>query len=610
MSIKKNLFSMLNLKNKVHRDAFDLSHRNCFSAKVGELLPISVTECLPGDSFKVKTNSFTRSVPCQTAAFTRIYEYYDWFFVPFRLLQRSFNQDILLLNNENPVSASSTSQPVKSLQQAPYTTLNDITGYLNKLHADYPLFGDFNFDPSLQAAKLLSYLGYGDFITAFQDNKFQVNYNANTQVSLFPLAAYQKIYMDFYRYTQWEQNKPWCYNFDFLSSLNGSPNPSYIDVDKVSQSFYDNYFTLRYANYPKDIFHGLLPKSQYGDVASVNITAPTQTIFGTASSSRNSPRSLYAENGNTITPLVTGDQIESSSDVGITNSGQTKPISNRSLLIDVNNIQSSVTSSLNSFTAKFDVLRLRKAQALQRWSEITQSGSYDVTDQMRKHWNVDIPAALSDRCRMVGSQKGTILINEVVNTSLQNEDDIADIKGKGLGSSDGFFEFNTNEFGLLICIYHAVPDIDYNLNRQSFATQRVQYNSFPIPEFDQLGLESVYLGDLINTSVFQGSNPRQLFGYNPRYYQFKTALDVVNGVFTTTRLDWVPAFDYKQLQYFYNIDGKSFDISARFFKCDPRLLDNLFGVNVDSTVDTDTMYITADFDISVVRNLDRTGLPY
>lgn len=608
MSVKKNLFSMLNLSNKVHRDAFDLSHRNCFSAKVGELLPISVTECLPGDSFKVKTNSFTRSVPCQTAAFTRIYEYYDWFFVPFRLLQRSFNQDILLLNNENPVSASSSSQPVKSLSQAPYSTLRDITSYLNQLHTTYKGLGDFNFDPSLQSAKLISYLGYGDFINAFQDDKFQVNYNGNTQVSLFPLAAYQKIYMDFYRYTQWEQNKPWCYNFDFLSSSSVT-NPSYIDIDKISTRYYDNYFTLRYANYPKDIFHGLLPKSQYGDVASVSIKAPAQSVLGYALTEGNTAKPLITADSHD-TPLVTGTQIEASSQVGITNSDGTKPVSNKNLMVDVNAIRSNVYTTLNSFTAKFDVLQLRKAQALQRWSEITQSGSYDVTDQMRKHWNVDIADALSDRCRMVGSQKGTILINEVVNTSLQNEDDIADIKGKGLGSSEGFFEFSTSEFGLLICIYHAVPDIDYNLNRQSFATQRVQYNSFPIPEFDQLGLESVYLSDLINSSVFKDSDPRQLFGYNPRYYQFKTALDVVNGVFTTTRLDWVPAFDYKQLQYFYDSTGKSFDISARFFKCDPRLLDNLFGVNVDSSVDTDTMYITADFDISVVRNLDRTGLPY
>ena len=263
MANKKNLFSMLNLTNKVHRDGFDLSHRNCFSAKVGELLPVSVIECLPGDSFKIKTTSFTRTVPCQTSAFTRIYEYYDWFFVPYRLLQRSFNQDILQVGNSNPISARSASEPTYSLTSAPHVHLKNIVDYLNGTGSD----NIFGFGSTLQSAKLLSYLGYGDFINAYQDNKFQVNYNANVFVSLFPIAAYQKIYMDFYRYTQWEKNKPWCYNFDYLSYGGSAADSSLVDISNLNHD--DCIFTLRYANYPKDIFHGLLPKSQYGDVATV-----------------------------------------------------------------------------------------------------------------------------------------------------------------------------------------------------------------------------------------------------------------------------------------------------------------------------------------------------
>jgi hypothetical protein len=170
MANKQNLFSMLNLNNKVHRDGFDLSHRNCFSAKVGELLPVSVIECLPGDSFKIKTSSFTRTVPCQTSAFTRIYEYYDWFFVPYRLLQRSFNQDILQVGNENPISARSASDPVYSLTSAPHVFLQGIVDFLNRIGSSTNFFG---FGIGLQSAKLLSYLGYGDFIGAYQDGKFQ-----------------------------------------------------------------------------------------------------------------------------------------------------------------------------------------------------------------------------------------------------------------------------------------------------------------------------------------------------------------------------------------------------------------------------------------------------
>lgn len=599
MANKKNLFSMLNLNNKVHRDGFDLSHRNCFSAKVGELLPVSVIECLPGDSFKIKTSSFTRTVPCQTSAFTRIYEYYDWFFVPYRLLQRSFNQDILQVGNNNPISARSASEPTYSLTSVPHVNLSEILSYLNGTGSD----NIFGFGSALQSAKLLSYLGYGDFINSYQDNKFQKNFTHDIFVSLFPLAAYQKIYMDFYRYTQWEKNKPWCYNFDYLSYGGSASDSSLVDISNLNHD--DCIFTLRYANYPKDIFHGLLPKSQYGDVATVTTSdayISTNVSGGTV-------------NGSTVTVTDGSKPVQvgkSSSANQFTLQGNLSTGSN--LVVDTPSINLGNSNlNISAFLTKypsFDVLQLRKAQALQRWSEITESGSYDVTDQMKKHWNVNIPDALSDRCRFIGSSKGTITISEVVNSTLTTKDDVPDIKGKGIGSSSDYTEFNTDEFGVLMCIYHAVPDIDYNLNRQSFATQRVAYSSFAIPEFDQLGLEAVYASDLINSSVFYNSDPRQLFGYSPRYWQYKTNVDIVNGVFTTTHPDWCPSFGYKQLKYFYDTSRKKFDVGASFFKVDPRLLDNLFGINVDNTVDSDTFYCVADFDITVVRNLDRTGLPY
>lgn len=601
MANKKNLFSMLNLTNKVHRDGFDLSHRNCFSAKVGELLPVSVIECLPGDSFKIKTSSFTRTVPCQTSAFTRIYEYYDWFFVPYRLLQRSFNQDILQVGNNNPISARSASEPTYSLTSAPHVYLSKIVDYLNGTGSSVNMFG---FGSTLQSAKLLSYLGYGDFISAYNDNKFQKNYNANVFVSLFPLAAYQKIYMDFYRYTQWEKNKPWCYNFDYLSYGGSASDSSLVDISNLNHD--DCIFTLRYANYPKDIFHGLLPKSQYGDVATVTTSGGSfyayhsyiPPIDGSTVNVTDGSKPVQVGNSSSANQFtVQGDLT----------SGNNLVVNTPDITLHPNDLP--ISTGVSRYPS-FDVLQLRKAQALQRWSEITESGSYDVTDQMKKHWNVNIPDALSDRCRFVGSSKGTITISEVVNTTLNAADDIPDIKGKGIGSSSDYTEFNTDEFGVLMCIYHSVPDIDYNLNRQSFATQRVNYSSFAIPEFDQLGLEAVYSSDLINSSVFGQSDSRQLFGYSPRYWQYKTNVDVVNGVFTTTHPDWCPSFGYKQLQYFYDSSLKKFDIGASFFKVDPRLLDNLFGFNVDNTVNSDTFYCVADFDITVVRNLDRTGLPY
>ena len=76
-----NLLSMTKLKNNPSRNGFDLSRKFAFTAKVAELLPVECIECIPGDSFTINKQHFTRTMPVNTSAYTRMREYYDWFFV-------------------------------------------------------------------------------------------------------------------------------------------------------------------------------------------------------------------------------------------------------------------------------------------------------------------------------------------------------------------------------------------------------------------------------------------------------------------------------------------------------------------------------------------------
>ena len=84
---KQNLF-VPKVKNHVSRNAFDLSQRRIFSSKCGEILPCFLQDCLPGDKFKVNASTFSRTAPLNTAAFVRMKQYYNFYFVPYRLLYR------------------------------------------------------------------------------------------------------------------------------------------------------------------------------------------------------------------------------------------------------------------------------------------------------------------------------------------------------------------------------------------------------------------------------------------------------------------------------------------------------------------------------------------
>ena len=62
-----------------HRSSFDLSSKKLFTAKVGEILPCYWQIAIPGNKYRISSDWFTRTVPVNTAAYTRIKEYYDFY---------------------------------------------------------------------------------------------------------------------------------------------------------------------------------------------------------------------------------------------------------------------------------------------------------------------------------------------------------------------------------------------------------------------------------------------------------------------------------------------------------------------------------------------------
>ena len=73
-------------------------------------------------------------------------------------------------------------------------------------------------------------------------------------VNILPLLAYQKIYYDFFSESQWEKHLAYSYNVDYWDG-------------KTQLVLAPEMLQLRYANYPKDYFMGMLPNSQYVSVA-------------------------------------------------------------------------------------------------------------------------------------------------------------------------------------------------------------------------------------------------------------------------------------------------------------------------------------------------------
>lgn len=576
-----NIMSLKSIRNKPSRNGFDLSFKKNFTAKAGELLPVMVKEVLPGDTFKINLKAFTRTQPVNTAAFARIREYYDFFFVPYDLLWNKSNTVLTQMydNPQHAVSIDPTRNFVLS-GEMPYMTSEAIASYINALSTASALANYksnyFGYDRSKSSVKLLEYLGYGNYESFLADDWNTAPLMANVNQNVFGLLAYQKIYSDFYRDSQWERVSPSTFNVDYLDGSSMNLDNTY------STEFYQNYnfFDLRYCNWQKDLFHGVLPHQQYGETAVASIT-----------------------------PNVTGKLT----------------LSNFSTIGTSTTIASgTATKNLPAFDTVGDlsILVLRQAEFLQKWKEITQSGNKDYKDQLEKHWGVSVGDGFSELCTYLGGVSSSIDINEVINTNITGSA-AADIAGKGVGVANGEINFNSNgRYGLIMCIYHCLPLLDYTTDMLDPAFLKVNSTDYAIPEFDRVGMQSMPLLQLMNPLRSMADASGLVLGYVPRYIDYKTSVDQSVGGFKRTLNSWVISYGNASVvdQVVLPSDAPPVEPSEpvppvapmnfTFFKVNPNCLNPIFAVEANSDMSTDQFLCSSFFDIKSVRNLDTDGLPY
>ena len=608
------------VKNHPRRSGFDLSNRVCFTSKAGELLPVFWDIVYPGDSFKIKTQLFTRTQPLNTAAYTRIREYLDFYFVPLRLINKNLPTALMQMQ-DNPVQATGLSSNKIVTTDIPWIPIgmssNDyasLTG-LVFLRKDSPTIDNLlGFDSITMSAKLLMYLRYGNFLpsgaidaqrslglsNSLDLRSSETSSTGYTSMHILPLAAYQKVYADFFRFTQWEKNQPYTYNFDWYSGGNVLASLTSATLAKKYYSD-DNLFTLRYANWPKDMFMGVMPDSQLGDVSIVDASGSEGTFpVGLVNLTDGSRRAgLLAVSGSSPSAKSSLDMQTSSA-------------------LSANTTYGVYAERAAGLASSFSILQLRMAEAVQKYREVSQFADQDARGQIMAHFGVSLSPVLSDKCVYLGGSSSNIDLSEVVNTNITG-DNVAEIAGKGVGTGQGSFSGNFDEYGIIIGIYHNVPLLDYVVTGQPQNLLYVNTADLPFPEFDSIGMQTVQFGRFVNSksvSWTSGVDYRtQTMGYLPRFFDVKTRYDEVLGAFRSTLKNWVapldPSYVSKWLQSSVTSSGAlALNLNYGFFKVNPRVLDSIFNVKCDSTIDTDQFLTALYMDIKAVRNFDYDGMPY
>lgn len=571
-------------KINTHRSSFDLSSKKLFTAKVGEILPCYWQIAIPGSKYRISSDWFTRTVPVNTAAYTRIKEYYDFYAVPLRLISRALPQAFTQMTDYVTSAASSTTN-TSALTSVPNVTQSMLNAFLQTANtADQPnTRDDAGFPIVYGSCKLLDMLGYGSMIASSNSGKAAITqkylgvdtlgdavnplvYQTSQTVNALPLLAYQKIYYDFYSNSQWEKHKAYAYNVDYwpgTSSLG-------LVTDMVQ---------LRYANYPKDYFMGMLPSSQYGSVAFL-------------------PSTVSSLQSNAVAVAVDSSFSYHS------------PIQNP---VSSNVIQTSVQNGNGGTRYAFlnsdlSALSIRATEYLQRWKEVVQFSSKDYSDQMAAQFGIKAPEYMGNHAHYIGGWSSVININEVVNTNLDTDSSQASIAGKGVSSKSGHtLTYDCGaEHQVIMCVYHAVPMLDWNLTGQSPQLTVTAISDFPQPAFDQLGMQSVPALNLQNNP---GRNVSGALGYNLRYWQWKSNIDTVHAGFRAGAAyqSWSAPLDGWQVL------TSAGAWSYQSMKVRPQQLNSIFVPQIDAancSVAFDQLLCNVNFQVYAVQNLDRNGLPY
>lgn len=537
----------------LQRNAFDLSFTSKFTASVGMLLPCFCKEVNPNEHFRINPEMFLRTVPLNSAAYVRLKQYCEFYFVPTRLLWRSFPQFIAGTSNQFSTAISDGSK-FGSVPTWDFNTLLSLLSTSGNDACGYPF--------KYGAVRLLDLLGYGvnvsnvdSLIAAHNDKPFTF------KVSPFRMLAYQKIYSDFYRNSLYEPIDVENFNVDNTSSSSSIAN-------QTASMMY-----LRYRDWKKDYFNAVSPQFQGNEFMSSQFS-PVLFPFGDTDK--------YHE----VRP--------SSSSYG----------DNYMALLN------QTVSTNGQFT--LSAANIRSAFALDKLYRLMVSakdGSYG--EQMKTRFGVVAPDD-DWKSKFIGAIDAPVTIGDVTTTSdTYNETDHSGaipgtLYGNGWSQSKGTIDFTSKEHGIIMGIFSILPECDYQSDQIDAFNTKLKREDFFVPEFADLGKQPT---PIYQFKFNKDTDMSKVLGWNLRYSEYKTSLDMVHGVFNSddkfqnqSYNAWVAPRNQTLSQY-------SNGATVSFFKALPSVLNQVMVQQYDGTEQTDQFLVNAGFNVQAIRPMSIYGEP-
>ena len=584
---------------KPKRNKFNLSFENRFSCKMGQLIPILCKPVVPGDTFKVQSEVFIRTAPLVSPLFQQFDVYVHYFFVPNRLIYRDWEQFI------SPHGTKQEPDPAE--KQLPC-----ISGFYN-----FREEGFLEKDINDHNGSLLDFLGYhivqGDGVINLSENTvFQ---------SLLPINAYNLIYQQYYQ----DQNVSKASTIDEPVLLDesivyDSDWSTYSqEYESLAGESINNYFALRQRCWKKDYFTSALPFTQRGDDIRIPLygdagvhVSQNLSVYNNGDSRLYShvdysltPSSNYslvrknAGSGDDEQPVVLGIDAKpsyfslkgSSGTLGRLNKSEIE----KNLSVDLSNVSAATINEL------------RRAIQAQKFAEISARFGGRYKEFVLGNFGISINDGRLQRAEYLGGGVQSIKIGDVFQTSSslsqgEQVSPLGEMGGRGMayGNQNGF-KHTFVEHGYVMAIMSIQPRAAYfqGVNRDLAKMDRLDFFT---PVFANLGEQPIYNYELFrdNTDVANQS-PNAVFGYTPRYAEYKFSLGEVHGEFRDSLDTWHDARKFGVTPTL----SKSF-LEVNEFKDG---LNRIFAVEGTESNPVEHFYCYVNHNITALRPMPYFGVP-
>ena len=485
---------------------------------MGKLYPIICKEMLPGDRFRVRTDSLVRTMPLSSPAFGRLRMYIHYFFVPNRLVWD--NWEDFITGGE---SGEDTHVP-------PYVQWSDLIGADFQARSKSDTVGNWTYKPEdgLVAAFGLPAQPYAgsNVVEAGVANGI----STTTPISELPFRGYRLIWNEYYRDQNVDDELP------IDTAADGKLDISAWGDDKFKGSILGDLLSRRWL---KDYFTSALPTPQRGPDVQLPIVGEGGTIQA------DGPLKLMIQNKGTGSTTTTSSVFTPDLNVGL---GNTTGIGISSSVNDQFPVEkahtdlmyaSGLTTAGGSVVAA-TINDLRRAIALQRFYEISARAGSRYIETIMGHFHVRSSDARLQRPEYLGGGVTDINVGEVLQTSATDQTSPqGNMAGRGFGiGRSNQCTYRAEEHGYLFGIMSIIPEpfyyqgVDKEWTRQS----RVDYYW---PSFAHLGEQEIDKSELsVGTSDGETDTYGKLFGYAPRYAEYKFSKNIITGLLRGSLANW------------------------------------------------------------------------